>query len=219
MKVLVFDTETTGLPIGKNPSIYEMDKWPYIVQLSYIFYDTETKRTLECGDDIIKIPEKVVVSPESIAIHKITPAHCKELGVPIKEAFARFNNCLQECDIVVGHNISFDKRLIMVESMRNQIKQYFTIMGERKPEYCSMKNTIDLCKISVIGQTGIEYFKYPKLSELHKHLFNVVPEGLHNALADVLICLRCYVSIEHNYDITTDSNALLISMYNAYCSL
>ena len=38
MKVLVFDTETTGLPKGKNPSIYKTELWPHIIQLSYIVY-------------------------------------------------------------------------------------------------------------------------------------------------------------------------------------
>jgi len=35
MRVLVFDTETSGLPTEKNPSIYETQKWPYIIQLSF----------------------------------------------------------------------------------------------------------------------------------------------------------------------------------------
>ena len=41
MKILVFDTETTGLPSERNPSIFEPDKFPYIVQISYILYNTE----------------------------------------------------------------------------------------------------------------------------------------------------------------------------------
>ena len=34
--ILVFDTETTGLPKGKNPSIYKTELWPHIIQLSYL---------------------------------------------------------------------------------------------------------------------------------------------------------------------------------------
>ena len=41
MKIVVFDTETSGLPKEKNASIYETDKWPYILQLSFIIYDIE----------------------------------------------------------------------------------------------------------------------------------------------------------------------------------
>ena len=37
MKILVFDTETSGLP-EKGASIYHHSKWPYIIQISYILY-------------------------------------------------------------------------------------------------------------------------------------------------------------------------------------
>ena len=57
MKVLVFDTETTGLTKVKNPSIFDFDKWPYILQLSYILYDTEEKMIDLIYDEIIKIPD------------------------------------------------------------------------------------------------------------------------------------------------------------------
>jgi DNA polymerase III subunit epsilon len=217
MKVLVFDTETTGLPIGKNPSIIETDKWPYIVQLSYVYYDTVKKIMIESRDYIIKIPNSVVISSESIAIHKITPEICDDEGVSIKAVLDKFNACLQDCDVVVGHNISFDKRLVMVESIRHKMKQHFTTIGVRVPEYCTMKNSVDLCKIPVTSKEGKVYFKYPKLSELHQHLFKSVPCGLHNALIDVLVCLRCYVMMEHKYDITIDGDTVLEKMFRAYC--
>ena len=42
MKVLVFDTETTGLLPSQFPRVTSnLSKFPYIVQLSYIVYDTE----------------------------------------------------------------------------------------------------------------------------------------------------------------------------------
>ena len=44
MKVLVFDTETTGLPTERNASITNMEAWPHIVQLSYILYDVDEKK-------------------------------------------------------------------------------------------------------------------------------------------------------------------------------
>ena len=216
MKVLVFDTETTGLPTEKNASIIDTEKWPYIVQLSYIYYDTVEKTTIDCRDYIIKIPNNVTISPESIAIHRITPEISDDEGVSIKAVLDKFNACLQDCDVVVGHNISFDKRLVMVESMRHKMKQHFTTTGVRVPEYCTMKNSVDLCKIPVTSKEGEVYFKYPNLSELHQHLFKSVPDGLHNAMTDVLACLRCYVVMEHNYDIATDSNAILMAMVSKF---
>ena len=63
MKILVFDTETTGLP-EKNASIYDTDKWPHIVQLSYVLYDMETNHSI-IQDNYIKIDESVVISERS----------------------------------------------------------------------------------------------------------------------------------------------------------
>ena len=53
MKVLVFDTETTGL-IPKKTSVFDTTKWPYVVQLSYILYDTESNSSILCKDYVIK---------------------------------------------------------------------------------------------------------------------------------------------------------------------
>jgi hypothetical protein len=53
MIILVFDTETTGLPTERNASIFENDKWPYIVQLSYIVYDCSKNLVIELFDNII----------------------------------------------------------------------------------------------------------------------------------------------------------------------
>ena len=40
MRVLVFDTETTGLPKSKIINPDTLNLWPHIVQFSYIIYDT-----------------------------------------------------------------------------------------------------------------------------------------------------------------------------------
>ena len=38
-----------------------------------------------------------------------------------------------------------------------------------------------------------KYKKWPTLLELHKHLFDTIPDNLHNSIVDVLVCLRCYL--------------------------
>lgn len=230
MKVLVFDTETTGLPIGRNPSITESGKWPHIVQLSYILYDMDENRIITFTDDIINISDDVNLTSESVAIHGITRERSNKEGIPIQIALRKFNVALKRSDVIVGHNISFDKRVIMAECKRNNIWQDFTSKTSRKVEYCTMKNTVELCKLEKkIKDTGtgteisstIETssdtvtdtsketnlkpsYKYPKLSELYCHLFNCgMPNGVHNAIIDVIVCLRCYVRLETGLDITT----------------
>ena len=53
MRVLVFDTETTGLPKTKILNKYMLELWPYIVQLSYIIYDIDTNTIVKIKDCII----------------------------------------------------------------------------------------------------------------------------------------------------------------------
>ena len=38
-----------------------------------------------------------------------------------------------------------------------------------------------------------KYKKWPTLLEFHKHLFDSIPDNLHNSIVDVLVCLRCYL--------------------------
>lgn len=63
-----------------------------------------------------------------------------------------------------------------------------------------MQETIDLCGLERNNKKG-NYMKFPKLSELHNKLYNIVPKNLHNSLNDVFICLRCYCQIHNKVDI------------------
>ena len=122
MKVLIFDTETTGLPEGKNPSIYETQKWPHIIQLSYIVYDSETNDIVTLEDDYISIDDNVVIQPGSQIIHNISREMLTDRGIPIEQALEKFNKFSDMSDLLVGHNVSFDKRMVIVEGIRNKIR-------------------------------------------------------------------------------------------------
>lgn len=209
MKVLVFDTETTGLPEknakGFSPSIYETKNWPHIVQLSYILYDSEKNKILIEHDHIIKIHPFVTISEKSIEIHKITKERCHREGIDILEALELFNICVIQADTIIAHNLSFDKQMILVECIRNRISGPFK-MKYSNQFYCTMKNSVDICKITAISKKNNEtYFKYPKLNELHKHLFGHEVNNTHNALVDIIICLRCFMKIHNNTDICNKS--------------
>lgn len=214
MKVLVFDTETTGLPTERNPLITETEKFPYIVQLSYILYDDQTNHIINIQDDIIKLPENVVLPEESVKIHGITREKSNKKGIPISDALDKFNELIKESDIIVGHNISFDRRLIMVECIRNDKLMFF----DKKNEFCTMFRSINLCAIEKVNpKTGEKYFKYPNLSELHEKLFGNKPKGTHDSMADILICMRCYERMKSNKDIVKKGSASFKELYNLYC--
>ena len=82
MKILIFDTETTGLPNWhiKGPKWYK--SWPYIVQLSWILYNIDDN-TYKKGDYIIKLPLKVTIPEESISLRLCTSVVTLVMTLPI----------------------------------------------------------------------------------------------------------------------------------------
>lgn len=206
MKVLVFDTETTGLPKVKNASIYKPELWPRVVQLSFLVYDVADNIIDETFNSLIALPPGVTIEPGAQNVHGISMEMTQTRGMEMVSALDRFDAALQNCDLVVGHNLSFDKRLLMVEANRLKRPQFFTTNGKRKPEFCTMKESVEVCRIPAQNQqTGETYFKYPKLAELHDKLFDYVPMGLHDSMADVLVCLRCFMQLKHSRDLIYDS--------------
>lgn len=212
MKVLVFDTETSGLPKERNPSIYDTDKWPHVMQISYIIYNTETGDIDEKYDAYIKLNTWVVVDPVSEGIHGITREIMDTKGVPIQEALVRVRDALGKVDICVGHNVSFDKRFMIVEGIRNSIRMNFPA------DYCTMKNGKQICKIDFTFSNGEKGFKFPKLMELYEHLFPGIPapQNLHNSFADTIITLKCYCKMAHGVNLSLDSREFRV-LYRENC--
>jgi len=210
MKVLVFDTETTGLPKGKNPSIYKTELWPHIIQLSYIVYCSDENNLLTVEDDYIKISDDVIIEEGSQAIHKISREKLNKKGISIEESLQKFNSWSEKCDLLVGHNVSFDKRMVMVEGIRNKIRMNI------QDTYCTMKQSTEICKIEREFPDGTKYFKYPSLSELYEHLFNHIPKNTHNALIDILICMRCFCKIELKKDINRINRTIRFMLREAH---
>jgi DNA polymerase III epsilon subunit-like protein len=212
MKFLVFDTETTGLPPKNRVLNAEtIDDWPYIVQFSYVLYDDETNRILKIFDSIVKLPENIIMSIENINIHGITNEIMTDKGTSLLSFLDEFMIDLENVDRVVGHNLEFDINMLKVEIMRKMKYELYYFEAENYYEYlnviscskkyvCTMQETIDLCGIERTNKKG-KYNKFPKLSELHYKLYNVIPNNLHNSLNDVLVCLRCYCQLHNKVDI------------------
>lgn len=199
MIILIFDTETSGLPkSGYNKDYINTNSWPFILQLAYVVYDTNKDEIIKKYNKLIKIDDSVEITEDSIKIHNITKELCQQNGELISKVLRDFNKVLMKCDLIVGHNVQFDKTLIMAEMIRNQIPYNFN-----KAEYCTMKNSINLCKLQ--GKANWHgknnNYKYPKLSELVNYLFSETPENLHDALTDVFYTLKCYLKMELNKEI------------------
>jgi len=201
MKILIFDTETSDLPKSRIVSIHSVNKWPYILQLSYILYDTVNNKILKVVNTLIDIDIDIDINPGSFNIHKITKEMCKKNGISIKEILYEFNNVLNETDLLIGHNLQFDKNMLMIEFIRNGILHNFSPKNIDIPEFCTMLNGVSICELTYKTKQGKLLPKYPKLSELYKYYFMDVPNGLHNAMVDVIVTLRCYYKMQFDLDI------------------
>ena len=190
MIIIVFDTETSGLVRDKA--------FPYILQLSYVVYNTQVNSIVTIEDDYINIPERVQITEESERVHGISKKMCREKGISIDDALNKFNRYLIMSDKVVGHNVEFDIRMILAEAYRNNISIVFN--GDNV--LCTMKESVDVCCIKAINhKTGKEYNKFPKLNELYFHYYGKEPKNTHNSLVDILLCLVCYGKLKENIDI------------------
>lgn len=212
MRVLVFDTETTGLPKTKIMSPDTLNLWPHIVQFSYVIYDINLNDIVGSSNNIVKISEELTIPEDSVKIHGITKDISNMKGSHLNIILKDFFYHLRNVDLLVGHNVSFDINMVKVELMRmiylnesqDETKLYKTdlhLLTNFKNICCTLKDSIQLCKIETLDKYGKPYFKYPKLVELHQKLFESTPNNLHNSFNDVLVTLRCYVKMKHDMDL------------------
>jgi hypothetical protein len=117
---------TEGAPI-LNPSTHRGFKGdgvplPYAVQISYAIIDTSSPffPIVEDYDAIIRISDSTPLPEESVKIHGITRDIIRAKGVPIEYALSILQRSLDTYDIqlVVGHNIAFDLRVLETERGR-----------------------------------------------------------------------------------------------------
>lgn len=220
MKVLVFDTETTGLPQTKILSSDTLHMWPNIVQLSYIIYDLSLNEIIDTRDYIIKVPDNIIISEEVSKIHGITNEICSNTGVSIDNVLTELCYFMRDVDCIIGHNISFDINMIKVELLRMIYNNKFTtnqslkdckydlhFIFNYKNIYCTLQESIKFCNITQIDKRGNTYLKYPKLLELHEKLFDSSPNKLHNSFIDVLVTLRCFMKLKHTIDLNDECNS------------
>lgn len=211
--VLVFDVETTGLfpKVGDN----ELKNCPYILQLSYVIYNVGTKEIIEEFDSYVNIDDNIPISQKITELTGATRSLCKK-GLTIVEILKKIHKAYISCNGgIVAHNVDFDVKMINIEIERNRpiieihCPEVFALFNptyekiNKIERYCTMKNGTNRCNILVPPKygNGPPRPKWPKLIELHNHLFDNEPiNGLHNSLIDVKVCLRCYLKMLFNID-------------------
>ena len=189
-KYLIFDVETTGLPIRRNAKPQDFSNWPYVVQISWLLFDDEGK-CIEFKNHYIK--QEIEIPMEAIQIHGITTEMIKEKGVTPQIVYSEFYNALNRTEYLIAHNIEFDLPIIHCELLRNGVTEEF----HNKKIICTMKTGTNFCKIP-LSNGG---YKYPTLTELYQKCFysdNVTLKikSMHRANIDAGLTAKCFFRLK-----------------------
>lgn len=172
--ILGYDTETTGLPLWHDPSDHPDQPHP-----------------IRRWANIIKPGDGAVMAPEAFEAHGISLERARDEGVDPIEALDAFLEMVGQAKLMVGHNESFDRRIMRIHSARHRgIKWEPPI-----PSFCTLyksKYILRLPATEKMVAAGIPGPKSPNLGECVRHFFDEDLVGAHDALADVEACMRVF---------------------------
>lgn len=177
LKLFFFDTETTGIDPRKD----------YIIQFGGIFgeYDLDTQefRELAVINQYINIPDSIQIPIWASKVHGIYKEDLvgyRQMSYYIED----FLEYMLKADFVIGHNVEFDKNMIIWEARRN---------------YCPLDpfkiKWIDTMKPCTWFIPTIKSNKRPKLQELYTYLFGQPFDGAHDAMADIRATKDCFLKL------------------------
>ena len=160
MKLLIFDTETTGLPKSREPASKGPDNWPHLVSIAWTVIDTTNYSTITSESYIVK--PQWIIPEDSIKIHGITQARAEAEGIPLSVIIEKFSSV--EHDKMVAHNMNFDYN-VLVNAILWDLK--IRVLPDFKPKFCTMEAMKNIMNLQYANGRGI---KPPKLTELYTYV-------------------------------------------------
>lgn len=171
--IVVFDTETTGLPLHPQAPL---EKQPKIIELGAALLDSEGKvidtfqQLLHPGEDI---------TDEITKITGITNDQLKDQPKFV-DVLPQLREFFGRAFAVFAHNLPFDKKLLMFDLQRAACEDF----PWPTTEYC----TIGLHR-SIWGRNM-------KMTELYEHALNKPLPQTHRALDDVMALVEIIQALE-----------------------
>ena len=193
-RVIVFDLETNGLPESPSFGNYyppeELNRYrgSRIVQWSWSYHEPDGTLIVE-EDHIIKpnLAEYRILNEQ---FHGITETIARVRGKSFETVLDIWKQHLNEATTIVGHNVGFDKHVLMSELHRRGYPDVAAILLTKK-WICTMERGKKLC-----GLKARNKLKPPKLCEL-MHALGIKEEvgrAFHNSKHDVYYTSRCFFS-------------------------
>ena len=127
MRVLVFDTETTGLPRTKFLDGGNLHLWPYIVQFSYVILDISSNELIRVKDTIVKIPSNITIPEETTKIHGITNEITKVEDLSEDYIFKKLKRIEPNPDV---NNLDIKKNILSISKKLSDMQEEMTKMQQ-----------------------------------------------------------------------------------------
>lgn len=109
---LPFWYRTTGLLPNKDLTAKTIDKFPRIVETSWIVLDNEFKLV---NTETHLVKQNQSISEESIDIHGITTEEANENGIELNDVLNLFMQDASSCKYLVAHNMMYDINVLKAE--------------------------------------------------------------------------------------------------------
>jgi DNA polymerase III subunit epsilon len=184
-KVLIFDTETTGMALWDKP-VSDAGQ-PRMVQIAALLKDLETGKEISSISAIIK-PDGFEISQEVSKIHGITTDYALDVGISARSAIQAFTDLAKSSDILCAHNLKFDSKITRIEMNRAGMEDQWL---KDIPSFDTMLKSTGICKLP--GKRG---YKWPTLGEAYQFFFGKKLEGAHDAMVDVRACAGIYEALQ-----------------------
>ena len=148
--ILLLDTETNGLPKNRFAPPSEYDAYPAILQLSWTVYEDIGDQLVErVSRDIgIALDPAIRWDTGAAKIHGLSEAEARH-GTPAADALLELAAALRIVNVVVAHNLAFDKPVIRAAGYRAAaglhdplaVAALRALWPTQLPEFCTMKGT------------------------------------------------------------------------------
>lgn len=196
MRAIFFDIESNGFKRNFANGPKQSDKMGRVIQLAWEVYDFDLNSCVDKKDYLIKpdgwiIPYKEyfmrqgqsearALKSASFWINNgFSTYKSMRSGVPMSQVLQEFIHSVNTSDLLVSHNISFDRQMLGNEMVRYNIRP-----NRKLPAFCTLNNTTRFAKL--------------KLEDLFKVLFNQNMGKAHDAANDVAACRLCYLELLKN---------------------
>lgn len=203
-KYLIADTETSSLPVSYTAPFTDLDNWPRILQIAW-------ELCWENGYTIKKVSE--LIEPDGWRFptgkfwidNGFNEADSVMNGLPIKPLLIDLAHAMNCADVLVCHNISFDKPIIEAEMYRYKVFPK-AIRREPLPDWCPglrtegvklQKECTKLLFTPVLKLPGFKgQFAWPKLEAAYEYCFSKPYVDGHHADSDVQATKEIYLWLQ-----------------------